>query len=219
LADQNERLIRTYCGIKDSVEEVISILKSYKDEKNRKRFFLRLRKQPIDRGTDAEVAAWFIFLNKVGFNGLYRVNSRNGFNVPYGDNKRAQICDEDNLRACSRALAHASITHGDFAAAVKSAHAGDLVYFDPPYFPLSETSYFTAYTADRFHEADQIRLRDVALELKERGVFVILSNSSASKVTDLYKSFKCVPVFASRAVNSKASGRGKIAEMLILSQT
>jgi DNA adenine methylase len=214
LADQNERLIRTYSGIKNNVDEVIDRLKAHK---NRKTVYLRLRKLPIDGGGDAEIAAWFIFLNKTGFNGLYRVNSRNEFNVPYGDNKNSQVCDDDNLRACSKALEHTVLLHEDFATVVKHAKAKDLVYFDPPYVPLSETSYFTSYTAAGFRSHDQTRLRDVALRLKKRGVSVLLSNSSAAEVSKLYAppDFECIPVAASRLVNSKASGRGKIAEMLI----
>jgi DNA adenine methylase len=214
LADQNERLIRTYSGVKNHVHDVIRNLKTYRNDK---RTFLKARRAPIDRANDAELAAWFIFLNKVGFNGLYRVNSSNEFNVPFGDNRSKQICDEENLVACSAALANASLVHGDFAKVVKRAKAGDLVYFDPPYVPLSETSDFTSYTAAGFGPEDQIRLRDVALALKRRGVFVILSNSSARVVLDLYsREFECIPVAATRVVNSKASGRGKIMEMLIL---
>ena len=214
LADRNRRLIRAYRGIKNHVEEVISILRTYK---NQKRFFLALRKQPIDGGTDAEVAAWLIYLNRVGYNGLYRVNSRNEFNVPYGDNKHAQICHAENLRACSKALVDTSIRHADFAAVVERAKQGDLVYFDPPYVPLSETSYFTSYTAAGFDRRDQVRLRDVALELKRRGVFVVLSNSSAKLVSELYSTdFECIPVAAARFVNSKVSGRGKVTELLIV---
>ena len=96
LSDSNERLVRTYKDIKEHVEDVIDLLGSYK---NNRRFFIQMRQQDIDRKSDAEVAAWFIFLNKTGFNGLYRGNSKNKFNVPFSDNKRAQFCDADNLRA------------------------------------------------------------------------------------------------------------------------
>jgi len=214
LSDQNERLIRGYTGIRNHVEDVIQILKRYRNEKP---FYLDLRKKAIDAGTDAEVAAWLIFLNKAGFNGLYRVNSRNEFNVPFGDNPRAQICDENNLRACSEALKCAKIYCEDFAATLQRANRGDLVYFDPPYVPVSSTSYFTSYTSVGFGPDDQVRLRDVALALKQRGVHVILSNSSAGLVQDLYADpFTCVPVRASRRVNCDPSGRGMITEFLII---
>lgn len=213
LSDSNERLVRSYNGIKKHLEEVLSLLKGYKRTRP---FFLEMRGRDIDRSpSDAEVAAWFIFLNKTGFNGLYRVNSKNLFNVPYGDNKNAQIYDEENLRACSRALAHAKIECEDYSAVLKRAKRGDLVYFDPPYMPLSATSYFTSYTAKGFTREDQIKLRGVALELKDKGVHVLLSNSS--RAAELYKSreFSLVRVLAARPVNSKAGGRGKIEELLI----
>ena len=101
LSDSNARLVRTYQGIQNSVDEVIALLRSYPHDKS---FFLKLRALPIDDQSDAELAAWFIFLNKTGFNGLYRVNRKNIFNVPFGDNAHTRVLDEDNLRACSAAL-------------------------------------------------------------------------------------------------------------------
>jgi DNA adenine methylase len=213
ITDVNARLIRTYRGVRDSVADVIRLLESYPhDEK----FFYTLRDVNIDTGTDAEVAAWFIYLNKVGFNGLYRVNRRNRFNVPFGRHKNPTICDDTTLRACSAALAHAEIQVADFAAAVAGAEAGDLVYFDPPYVPLSVTSSFTSYTSDGFGLDAQVRLRDLALALKQRGVHVLLSNSSAEFVRDLYgPSFETNEVSATRLVNSKVNGRGAVTELVI----
>lgn len=213
LTDVNERLIRTYRGVRDDVERVIALLERYPhDEK----FFYELREVDIDACTDVEVAAWFIYLNKVGFNGLYRVNRRNRFNVPFGRHKNPTICDVATLRACSAALASASLEVADFEAAVASAGPGDLVYFDPPYVPLSETSSFTSYTSDKFGWAAQVRLRDLALELKQRGVHVLLSNSSADLVRDLYRpSFTTTEVLATRLVNSKVSRRGAVTELVI----
>jgi DNA adenine methylase len=211
LSDSNKRLVRCYKGVRNHVADVISLLKGYR--RNRP-FFLEMRERDIDQATDAEVAAWFIFLNKTGFNGLYRVNSKNRFNVPYGDNKNAQICDEDNLMACHHALARAEVQHEDFSTVRDRAQPGDLVYFDPPYKRLSATSYFTSYTAEGFTEDDQVRLRNIALELKNKGVHVILSNSSSAR--SLYKDdFSLHRVFATRAVNSRADRRGKITELLI----
>jgi DNA adenine methylase len=212
LSDSNERLVRTYRGIKGYVEEVIHLLKQY--PRNRA-FYLDLRHRNIDAGTDAEVAAWFIYLNKMGFNGLYRVNSKNKFNVPVGDNpSRINVCDEDNLRACARALATATIVHQDFEHALRQVKRGDLVYLDPPYVPLSATSYFTSYTVGGFTPQDQHRLRDAALALKKKGARVILSNSSSA--AELYREgFSAVEVLAARNVNSKGDRRGKIAELLI----
>ena len=187
---------------------------SLKGFKKTRDFFLEMRDRDIDQAEDAEVAAWFIFMNKMGFNGLYRVNSKNQFNVPFGDNKHARICDERNLEACSAALAKAEIACEDFSAVEERARPGDLVYFDPPYVPLSATSYFTSYTAKGFTPKDQETLRDLALRLKKKDVPVILSNSS--KARSLYQDdFSVTKVFAARAVNSKADRRGKITELLI----
>jgi DNA adenine methylase len=215
LTDVNERLIRTYLGVRDDVEHVIELLQRYEQE-HEAAFFYRLRDVDIDAQTNAHVAAWFIYLNKVGFNGLYRVNRQNRFNVPFGRHKNPTICDEATLRACSAALAGATIEKADFEAAVSSAAPGDLVYFDPPYVPLSVTSSFTSYTSSGFDSRAQIRLRDLALDLKRRGVHVLLSNSSAEFVRELYKDeFTISQVSATRLVNSKAAGRGAITELVI----
>jgi DNA adenine methylase len=212
LSDRNERLIRTYRGIKYAVDEVVALLDGYRNEKD---FYLEMRKKPVDAGSDAEVAAWMIFMNKTGFNGLYRVNSRNEFNVPFGANAGRMLYDGENLRACARILAGAALECEDFAAVLGRARPGDVVYFDPPYVPLSATSAFTSYTSDGFDMEDQRRLRDVAVALKERGVYVLLSNSSAPAVRELYRGFECVPVSVARTVNSDPTGRGRIDELLI----
>lgn len=213
LADINARLIRTYRGVRDNVEDVIERLASYPHDED---FFYALRDTEIDARSDAEVAAWFIYLNKTGFNGLYRVNRQNRFNVPFGRYDKPAICDDATLRACSAALADADLRVADFADVVEHAEPGDLVYFDPPYVPLSSTSSFTRYTSVGFGHDAQVRLRDVALELKRRGVHVLLSNSSAAVVRDLYGSdFEVIEVSATRLVNSKGTRRGAIKELVI----
>ncbi|MEO8178076.1 MAG: DNA adenine methylase [Deltaproteobacteria bacterium] len=213
LADVNERLIRTYQGVRDSVEDVITLLREFKHEE---KFYYSVRERAIDSQSDAEVAAWLIYLNKIGFNGLYRVNRQNRFNVPFGRHKNPTICDEQTLRGCSRALSGVELQVARFEQAVEHAQPGDLVYFDPPYVPVSVTSSFTKYTWDGFDADAQVRLRDVALGLKQRGVHVLLSNSSASSVRELYsKDFKIAEVSATRLVNSKAARRGAITELVI----
>jgi DNA adenine methylase len=213
LADVNERLVRTYRGVRDHVDDVIGLLKDYPhDEK----FFYDLREVDIDARTDAEVAAWFIYLNRTGFNGLYRVNRRNLFNVPFGRYVNPTICDETTLRSCSAALSRAELLVADFEVVANKAHSGDFVYFDPPYVPLSATSSFTSYTSNGFGPDAQTRLRDVAFALKQRGVNVLLSNASAPLVRDLYeRGFETTEVSATRLVNSKVSGRGAITELII----
>jgi DNA adenine methylase len=216
LADTNERLIRTYRGVKEDVDGVIRRLCRYRGLHS-EAFFYKLREKEIDRAkSHVEVAAWLIYLNRTGYNGLYRVNSKNRFNVPFGRYANPTICDGETLRACSRALAGAELEHADFAAVVEKAREGDFVYFDPPYAPLSKTSSFASYTKDGFGPSEQERLRDVALALKRRGVHVLLSNSSAQDVRRLYgKGFRITKVLATRVVNSKASQRGAIPELLI----
>jgi DNA adenine methylase len=215
LSDQNARLVRTYQGLRDDVDEVVTRLRLYEREHG-KELFLWLRQAPVDEWDAPAVAAWMIYLNKTGFNGLYRVNSRDRFNVPFGRHVRPNICDEVNLRACSAALRGVRIEREDFEVAAARAKKGDFVYFDPPYVPLSDTASFRSYTAGGFGPDDQVRLRDVALALKKRGVHVLLSNSSAEEVFRLYsKGFELTRVAARRSVNSQAAGRGAIDELLI----
>jgi DNA adenine methylase len=213
LTDNNHRLVATYRGLRDALDEVVTRLKSYKYDRA---FFMAMRARDIDSASDAEVAAWFIYLNKTGYNGLYRVNSKNRFNVPFGRYTDPTICNEANLRACARALRGADIAVSDFEATVARAKKGDLVYFDPPYVPLSATSSFTSYTAGGFDIHEQTRLRDTAAALARRGVHVVLSNSSAKAVYELYGSdFDIVEIVARRSINSRADRRKPIAELLI----
>jgi DNA adenine methylase len=213
LADASARLVRAYLGVRDRVDDVIALLRSYPHEVE---FFYRMRAIDVDGESDAGVAAWLIYLNKTGYNGLYRVNARGKFNVPFGRYTNPTICDEDNLRACNKALAGTEIERADFASIAARADRDDFVYFDPPYVPLSQTSSFTSYAAGGFGPNEQRRLRDVALALKRRGVHVLLSNSSAPLVRELYGSdFELHEVTATRSVNSKATHRGPVTELLI----
>jgi DNA adenine methylase len=215
LSDSNARLIRAYQGLRDDVNGVIDRLKTYRHLHD-KDFFLKMRGLKVDDQIDAGVAAWLIYLNRTAYNGLYRVNSRNLFNVPFGEYKNPMICDEENLQACARVLKGATkIEVRDFAEVVKDATQGDFVYFDPPYASLTNTSNFTDYTSEGFGDRDQIRLRDVAEDLKSRGVRVLVSNSSAKRVSEWYKKFKRVSVGARRSVNCKPGSRGLVQELLI----
>jgi DNA adenine methylase len=166
----------------------------------------------------AERAARMIYLNKTGYNGLYRVNRQGRFNVPFGRHKSPRYFDPENLLAVSRALQRAEITCAPFESVLTRAQAGDWVYFDPPYMPISETAHFTAYHADGFGLADQARLRDVCLRLTEMGVGVMVSNSDVPDIRDLYTRpcFRIDTVFANRAINSNGARRGKIAELVIV---
>jgi DNA adenine methylase len=149
---------------------------------------------------------------------MYRVNSSGKFNVPFGKYKNPIICDEENLRRVSKTLEGVIIRQQDYKNVLKKAKKGDFIYFDPPYYPVSSTSSFTSYTANNFSEREQVELRDTFIELNRRGCYVMLSNSDTSFIHELYSGIdnvRITKVKASRAINSKASKRGKINEVLI----
>ena len=158
-----------------------------------------------------------MYLLRVDFNGLYRVNAKNQFNAPYGNYKNPKIVNRELILAISDYLNSKDITimTGDFEKAVEGVNAGDFVYFDPPYIPLSETSAFTSYTHEGFSYENQVRLRDCFKRLDEKGAFVMLSNSSSSLVEELYKDFIIHKVGVTRTNGAKASSRGKISEIII----
>lgn len=214
LCDENERLIRSYRGLRDHAEEVIRRLRACPYDKD---FYLEQREQVIDGSSDLDVATWMIYLNRTGFNGLYRVNRRNQFNVPFGRHVRPLICDANNLRACATVLQRAQVLHDTFESVESRAKKGDFVYFDPPYEPLSPTSNFTSYTSGGFGLENQRALRDLALRLKHRGVHVMISNSSAEPIYALYeKDFEIHEVPAFRRINCRRDRRGQVMELVIL---
>jgi DNA adenine methylase len=213
LSDSNVELIELYQTVRDNVSALIKALKKHRNEEA---YFYEVRAQVARQLTSVERAARFIYLNKTCYNGLYRVNSQGQFNAPFGNYKNPNFCDVPGLQATSQALQTAELSVSDFEAAVAHATAGDLVYFDPPYQPLSKTSSFTSYTATRFDDAEQRRLASVYRELDRRGCRVMLSNSNAPLIRELYHGFRPIEVLANRAINSKGDGRGKIVELLII---
>ena len=161
-----------------------------------------------------------MYMLRVNFNGLYRVNSKNQFNVPYGRYKNPKILDAELIIDISKYLNKNEIIilNGDFEKCVESAKAGDFVYFDPPYAPVSATSAFTSYTHEGFGTEEQIRLRDVFVKLTQKGVKVMLSNSDVGAIRELYENVEGVNITvvnATRMINSDASKRGKINELII----
>jgi DNA adenine methylase len=217
LSDMNFELVTTYTVIRDDVE---ALIKSLRKHPYNKEYFLKIRAKKVEKLTPLQVASRFIYLNRTCFNGMYRVNSRGEFNVPFGQYSNPQICDAENLRKVSKSLQGVSIVHQDYKQAVKKAKKGDFVYFDPPYHPLTETASFTSYTKEDFGKKDQVELRDTFLELHKKGCYVMLSNSNAEFINEIYGELKkhgvkVHKVDASRAINSDASGRGKIKEVLI----
>ncbi|PIT89218.1 MAG: modification methylase [Candidatus Levybacteria bacterium CG10_big_fil_rev_8_21_14_0_10_36_7] len=215
LSDLNEELVITYNVIKNDIDGLIKSLKKHKYEKE---YYLKVRAKNPKELSDVEVASRFIYLNRTGFNGMYRVNSKGGFNVPFGRYNNPIICDEKNLRRVSKSLQKVSINHQDYKEVLKNAKKGDFIYFDPPYYPISKTASFTSYTAESFLEKEQTELRNTFAELHKRGCFVMLSNSDTPFINKIYSeipSAKITKVEAGRAINSKGSKRGKITEVLV----
>ncbi|MFA6325351.1 MAG: DNA adenine methylase [Candidatus Paceibacterota bacterium] len=219
LSDLNNELIITYNVIKNDVESLIISLKKHK---NTKEYFLKIRANDVSKLSDVEIASRFIYLNRTCFNGLYRVNSHGGFNVPFAGNKNPLICDEVNLRKISKVLKYVEIKKQDYKEVLKKAKKGDFLYFDPPYYPINKTSSFTSYTKEAFLEKEQIELRDTFMELIKRGCFVMLSNSDTPFINKIYSEIKIKgklvrinKVYAGRTINSDASKRGKITEVLV----
>jgi DNA adenine methylase len=221
LNDLNEELVNTYTQVAHDHERLCLLLTQWKEMylKDPKTFYYDVRKDDPKTMLPLDRAARFIFLNKTGFNGLYRVNKSGGFNVPWGKHENPTLFDQDNIEACSRVLRKAKITSGDYTRILDRAGIGDLVYFDPPYVPLNPTSNFTSYTSDGFTIENQKQLASTFRELSDRGVHVVLSNSDTEVIRDLYKEFAILTIFARRAVNSKGSGRGPVNEVLVLSKT
>jgi DNA adenine methylase len=217
LSDLNFEMITTYKVIKSDVEKLIKTLKTYEYSKD---FFLKIRSKNSQRLSDVQIAARFIYLNRTCFNGLYRVNSRGEFNVPFGKYHNPLICDEDNLKKIAKTLKNVKIYNEDYKKVLKRAKKGDFIYFDPPYYPVNRTSNFTGYTVQGFFEKEQEELRDVFFELHKRGCFVMLSNSDTPLINKLYSNLdekiKVNKVLAGRNVNSNAKKRGKIKEILVV---
>ncbi|MCS6825198.1 MAG: DNA adenine methylase [Caldilinea sp.] len=214
LSDVNAELIDTYVAIRDHVFEVIDILSELPHSKE---FYYEIRSKDPWKLTLSERAARMIYLNKTGYNGLYRVNRQGQFNVPFGRYQSPNYLDLENLLAVSHALQNVEIICTPFDTIVERAEPGDWVYFDPPYVPVSQTANFTSYYANGFSLRDQERLRDVCVALSQKDVQLMVSNSDTTIVRSLYASpyFVIDEVKANRAINSNGAKRGKITELVI----
>jgi DNA adenine methylase len=216
LLDVNPELVNVYRVVRDELTALLSSLSGHVYDES---YFYRMR--AADRSADfatwspVEKASRFIYLNKTCYNGLYRVNSKGMFNVPFGYYRNPTICDVSNLTACSTALHDTTIDCGDFRQVEELATAGDFVYFDPPYAPLTATSSFTSYAREGFGQDEQASLRDLCERLDAKGVRWMVSNSSAPVVFDLYKRYRIERVPATRAINSKGGKRGKVDEVIV----
>jgi DNA adenine methylase len=213
LSDTNAGLINCWEVVRDHPRALMSLLDEHVYESAHYYRVRALRPESLD---PVERAARLIYLNKTCYNGLYRVNSKGEFNVPIGRFGSPPILyDRDTLCAISALLRRVELGCAPFHEAVAPARSGDLVYFDPPYRPLSKTSAFTSYTEERFTDDDQARLARVALRLRRRGCRVIVSNSDTPEVRRLFGGFRMRTVLAARSINSKTTKRGRIPELLI----
>jgi len=233
--DINEDLINTYRIIASKPKELIAILKVYQkqyhaiddDHEKKKKYFYQKRALYNSRSTEKTIqAALFIFLNRTCFNGLYRVNKNNEFNVPIGSYKKPAICDEQNILAVSNALQKVEILCGDYEKTLSHAGKHSFFYFDPPYKPLNETSSFNSYAKDQFNDEEQIRLRNLCMKLEQKGFKWMLRNSDVNGkhskdnfFDDIYANFSISRVRAKRNINSNAEKRGELNELLITNYT
>ena len=229
--DINSDLTNTYKEIAKNPKELISILEQFQNEyhflennsENKKDYYLNKRENFNSRKfSNTEQAALFIFLNRTCFNGLYRVNRNNKFNVPIGSYKKPTICDVENILAVSESLKKVEILTGDYQQTLELAERPALFYFDPPYKPLSKTSSFNSYTKDDFNDDEQIRLRDFCKKLDSLNHYWILSNSDlkGKDINDnffdeIYDNFNINRVFAKRSINANPEKRGVLKELLI----
>ena len=216
IADRNPLLTNTYVVVRDAVDELISALEVHARKHSTDHYYEVRQSNPSD---PVERAALFIYLNRTCYNGLWRVNRRGEFNVPLGKYTNPKILDEKTLRMVSQTLQDVEIWCVDFEEAVGDCGRNDLIYFDPPYQPLSATSRFTSYTPEGFGREEQERLARVFEILRKKGAFVILSNSDAEIVRNLYQVLSPKPILdrvrVARSINSKAGRRGAIDELLI----
>jgi DNA adenine methylase len=209
LGDTNPDLLAVYRALQINVEGVIERLRGFRHDEDE---YYRVRAEQPERLV--ERAARVIYLNRTGFNGLYRVNRSGRFNVPFGRYVNPTICDAERLRAAAAALRGVSIMERDFAALCAQAQPGDAVYLDPPYLPVSATSSFTAYDRHAFGLTEHQRLARALDDLARRGVAAVLSNSDTPDTRVLYRDHQISTVFAPRHINSKANKRGAVAEIL-----
>lgn len=210
LSDQNRELIETYVAVRDDVDEVLGELSLLPHSEAD---YYRIRASAPRKA--ARRAARMIYLNRTGYNGLYRVNRSGRFNVPFGRYVAPNICDEARLRSVSRALVNVDLSVVDFAHVLDRARRGDAVYFDPPYAPVSPTARFAEYHHVPFDAAEQARLAGVFAALGRRGISVLLSNSDVALTRELFGGFAIQTVPARRNINSKADARGPVSEILV----
>jgi DNA adenine methylase len=215
LGDQNAELIALYRVLRDNVDKLCEALAKYPLDEA---FYYRMRARTPERLSEVERAARLVYLNKTSFNGLWRVNSKNEHNVPFGHYKKVSYQRYDRLQAAAIALQGVDIRHQSFLKSTSDLGSGDFVYFDPPYFPVSTTSSFRSYGPDGFGQEEQEALRDRFVELGKKGVHVLLSNAATPASRACYEGLKQVEVNARRRINSRADKRGNVQELIVINK-
>ena len=235
ISDKNAELINVYITLRDNCDELISLLQNYQsdyqplDNEARKCYFYakRSRFNELKKANthDVEAAALFIFLNRTCFNGLYRVNAHGEYNVPMGAYKNPRICDETNLKNTSELLQCVKIVCADYKQSEEFIDNTTFAYFDPPYRPLSSSANFTSYTENEFDDNCQTELANYIKKLDSMGAYVVASNSDPKNTNpddnffdELYSGMEINRIYATRMINSNASARGKITEILVCSK-
>lgn len=218
IADANEELINLYKVVRARPDDLIESLKNRAFTNHRGQYLQNrslFNSMRGKKGLEVDRAAYFTYLNRHGFNGLWRVNKDGDFNVPFGTYTNPQLPSPADITAFSEMLREVTILHEDFERSVGTVQRGDFVYFDPPYHPLSSTSNFTGYQPGGFHFQNQARLAEVCRNLSGRGVFLMVSNSDRQEVIGLYEGFKVDRITAKRAINSRPDRRSGISELVI----
>jgi DNA adenine methylase len=214
LSDTNADLIAMYCAVCEKPEVVIGLLATYAfDDATYKAVRVLFNTHRIT--SPMLRAAWFIYLNKTCFNGLYRVNKRNEFNVPKGDYKNPAICEPDRIREASKILQHAHLNVFGYEAALVGVQCDEFVFLDPPYVPLSATANFTGYAADGFTAADQRALAEMLKRLDRVGCKFLLTNADTDETRELYRDWQIERVEVRRSVSAKKESRGTTGEILV----
>lgn len=216
--DLNKRLMITYKTIKSNPAELMKALDEYEIKSNED-FYINERKNILGYKTYLEISSWFIYVNKAGFNGLYRVNSSGGFNVPYGKNDNKSLYNKEKIISTSKAIKtiNLKITSNDYKKSFLMAKKGDFVFIDPPYdYEENKKNGFTSYTYPDFKKNMQIELSEEIKILNDRGVYFLLSNHNTKLINKLYSKFDITILKANRFINSDASKRSKSSEEVFI---
>lgn len=215
LSDRNRDLVDVYRAVKGNVASLIDLLRAFPHSRDE---YYRVRELDPARLDLVERAARTIYLNRTGYNGLYRVNRDGKFNVPFGRYTNPNYCDAPRLHAAASALKSVKLEVADFESMAVQARAGDSIYFDPPYVPVSKTANFASYHHESFALADHERLAKMFGKLERRGVIAVLSNSCTPFTRQLFQDFDWRKVRVSRPINSRAGGRGRVDELLVVTR-